>query len=275
MSSPTEPTASNIAVVGNDWFEQSFATRGDIIDPGHQVREQIDLLCTEDPDSAACVPALEPVPAPSVVAVAAPGPSIPVPVRSSSSVVNPSRMGPQPSAAASKENVAPVVRRRTGVRVTDQAGKEVNLADFAPGAAAKKPSTAAAAPALPVGPRCVETPDDALACLETYLKGAGIASCGAFLQHELMAHQGQWVTDKNAGSSVAAAWPLVGTVKRFIAALHDKFPPKGDAECHELVRAWVRDVTVAVDAVQLAAAQRKRADGLLKKTLEEIKGKKN
>jgi hypothetical protein len=55
----------------------------------------------------------------------------------------------------------------------------------------------------------------------------------------------------------------------------DKFPPKKEGQCDGAVRAWVRQLIVAVDAAQLAGAQRKRADALLTKTLEEIGTNKN
>ncbi|KAI8635082.1 hypothetical protein F5Y19DRAFT_470131 [Xylariaceae sp. FL1651] len=323
---------SNTNVVPNDWVTQLLAEDLDPnVLPGNSA--PADLLSLPVPNLLRNIAALEPLRIGShmsssrVASTPAPAPAIPAsslsiqrapisaalpsPVLSPAASATMATQKPTATNTNTKENAAPMPRGRSVVRVTNEDGEEVNLADLAPNAkpkpmgqrtsaaervakpqpVSKKPETTtkgctkAASTVVAIattttielgfpkstataGPAHAQTPGDALARLAFDLKDADFAVCAAFLKNELLSHAAE-PTGPEANSS---DWPPQETMKRFIAALHDKFPPRGDAVCDEKLSAWVFEVTVAVDELRLAQSRRRRADALISLALGEVQG---
>jgi hypothetical protein len=182
---------------------------------------------------------LEPTPAGTAPA---PAPVTPVKARVATTSPSPS---PSPVFILKKMDVnAPVFTpqkdedvKRVAVRITNQAGEDVNLAELAAVSAKAAPANAirlanpqpvgryrrvASVPAAgPMGHPSFETPHRVLAYLETNMKDSTVAECGAFIKKELLTHQKNWGVE---GCKGAPTWLLRKTLKAFIVALHSVYP---------------------------------------------------
>ncbi|KAI1812678.1 hypothetical protein GGS20DRAFT_587241 [Poronia punctata] len=162
--------------------------------------------------------------------------------------------------AAAPPFVVPGARKSVGVRVTNEAGEEVDLAQLA---AAKRGVPKKDVPAV------MARPEDAVRRLAmAEYKDAGLVRCAAFLKAELLAHKGEWETPGDQ----PGMWSPYRTLRLFIVALHDKFPPSGEAPYNPGVAGWVRDVIAAIDMVcymDIVETQSSRAVEMLTRALSE------